>query len=274
MQTTPSEQRRRVGADRTGLQSAQQLAHAADGLADAVDRAVDDAHVDALPQPVLRDDANRLDDRRRRRSRRRSTCSASRRCRPREAVGQRVRRRRGSSGRRTPRCRCRRPRRASTRTISVELEALVVPRAVRRLRRAAKLGSRNCSNRFDPPSACGSRRSRPATEPTASTISASAIAGGASCRWCRAVQCVHRVPGAACGARCAGAGAARVAVKRQEHEAEHVDRRQQRREQADGPQQRVAARERAEQDLVLAEEPGEPRHAGDRERADRGTSSR
>jgi hypothetical protein len=57
-------------------------------------------------------------------------------------------------------------------------------------------------------------------------------------------------------------------VKRQEDEAEHVDRRQQRRQQADDPQQEAPALEGAIEDLVLAEEPRQARHAGDRERAD------
>ena len=81
------------------------------------------------------------------------------------------------------------------------------------------------------------------------------------------------------GAGCAGAGCRRaavlaVAVKRQEHQAEHVDRRQQRREQPDHPQHRVAARKGAVQDLVLAEESGQARHAGNRHARRSGTSSR
>ena len=59
-----------------------------------------------------------------------------------------------------------------------------------------------------------------------------------------------------------------LAVERQEHEAEHVGGRQQRREHADGPEDPVAVRERAPEDLVLAEESGEPGHAGNRDRAD------
>ena len=49
-----------------------------------------------------------------------------------------------------------------------------------------------------------------------------------------------------------------LAVERQKHEAEHVGRRQQRRQDADDPENLVAVRERLEEDLVLAEEAGEP----------------
>src|SRR4051812_23094000 len=56
------EHRRRVGADRPGLQPAQQVAGAADGLSDAVDRGVNHLHVNHLPQPGVRHDADRLDD--------------------------------------------------------------------------------------------------------------------------------------------------------------------------------------------------------------------
>src|SRR3954471_9051761 len=56
------EQGRGVGADRPGLQPPQQVARAADGLADAVDRAVNHLDVDHLPQPGLGHDADRLDD--------------------------------------------------------------------------------------------------------------------------------------------------------------------------------------------------------------------
>ena len=48
----------------------------------------------------------------------------------------------------------------------------------------------------------------------------------------------------------------------------HVDRRQQRRDQADSPQDQMTARVRPEQDFVLAEESGQAGHAGNRNRTD------
>ena len=98
-------------------------------------------------------------------------------------------------------------------------------------------------------------------------MSANAIAGGASCRceWCCLVL-VHASVRSWC-ARVAGSGpSAGCAVEGHEHAAgtcrAAVSSDGQ---QADGPQQRVAARERAEQDFVLAEEPRERRDAGDRD---------
>ena len=67
-----------------------------------------------------------------------------------------------------------------------------------------------------------------------------------------------------------------LAVEGQEHEPEHVNRRQQRRHGADQPQDlrpviviRLGADERPVENLVLAEEPGEQRNAGNVERAER-----
>ncbi|OPZ01814.1 MAG: hypothetical protein BWZ09_02641 [Alphaproteobacteria bacterium ADurb.BinA305] len=54
----------------------------------------------------------------------------------------------------------------------------------------------------------------------------------------------------------------------EKHQAEHVDRRQQRRGRARRPEQRVAGRERPVEHLVLREETREPGYARDRERAD------
>ena len=84
----------------------------------------------------------------------------------------------------------------------------------------------------------------------------SAMAGGASWRWrcreCRRGACGVRCIVHGCRVhrcvvhRCLDAARRALAVKRQEHEAEHVDRRQQRRQQPDRPEQRVAAREGAD----------------------------
>jgi hypothetical protein len=57
-------------------------------------------------------------------------------------------------------------------------------------------------------------------------------------------------------------------MEREEDEAKHVGRRQKRRQQADGPEDRVSALEALREDLVLAEEPGEPGHTGNRQRTD------
>src|SRR5437867_10449927 len=57
-------QRHRISTDRSGLYSAQLLARAGDDAAHEIDRAVDAARVDDLPQPVLRYDADRLHERR------------------------------------------------------------------------------------------------------------------------------------------------------------------------------------------------------------------
>ena len=59
-----------------------------------------------------------------------------------------------------------------------------------------------------------------------------------------------------------------LAVERQEHEPEHVRRREQRREDADGPEDPVAGGECLPEDLVLAEEARESGHASNRDRAD------
>src|SRR5688500_5093547 len=53
------EQRAGVGAHRSGLQAAQRRGAGADDGGGAVDRAVDDPHVEAAPQPFLRHDADR-----------------------------------------------------------------------------------------------------------------------------------------------------------------------------------------------------------------------
>ena len=58
------------------------------------------------------------------------------------------------------------------------------------------------------------------------------------------------------------------AMEGEEDEPKHVDCRQQRGQHADDPENRVSAREGAEEDLVLAEEAGEERDARDRNRAD------
>ena len=67
------------------------------------------------------------------------------------------------------------------------LDALVVAQAASgadavtaAVRPAEKLGSRNRSKRFDPPSARGTPAYPAAIEPNASTMSANAMAGGAS----------------------------------------------------------------------------------------------
>ena len=65
-----------------------------------------------------------------------------------------------------------------------------------------------------------------------------------------------------------GRSSMRRPMKGHEHEAEHVDRRQQRRQQADRPEQRVPALIGVEQDFVLAEKTGKRRQAGNRDRAD------
>ena len=59
-----------------------------------------------------------------------------------------------------------------------------------------------------------------------------------------------------------------LAVERQEHEAEHVDGGEELRDHAEQPQHGMATDVRAIEDLVLAEEAGEERHARDRQRAD------
>src|SRR4051812_12748021 len=58
------EKRARIRAHRSRLQAPQQRRAAVDDGRGAVDGTVDHVHVDALPQPLGRDDANRLDDRR------------------------------------------------------------------------------------------------------------------------------------------------------------------------------------------------------------------
>ena len=68
------------------------------------------------------------------------------------------------------------------------------------------------------------------------------------------VACTQRVP--------------RRPVEGQEDQAEHVAGRQERRQHADHPEHGVAAEERLREDLVLAEEPGQPGHAGNGDRAD------
>src|SRR5262245_18187343 len=62
-QNDTQEQRGGVGSHRPGLRSAQQLAQPAHDYADAVDRAVDRASVEDLPQTVFRDQPNRLNER-------------------------------------------------------------------------------------------------------------------------------------------------------------------------------------------------------------------
>ena len=149
------------------------------------------------------------------------------------------------------------------------------PRTPARARRPARCARRARAER---------RSSRPATEPIASTISASAIAGGASCRCDPDAMSVRRrsriraivrrdVRAIVRWCRCRSRVVA-LAVERQEHQPEHVGRRQQRRQRADHPQERVPLDERLEQDLVLAEEAGQRRDAGDRQRRRSGTSSR
>ena len=64
MSTTPEEQRRGVGPDRSGLQPAQHAARCrCTTVTDAVDGAVDQAGIDALPQPAGREQLDRLHDR-------------------------------------------------------------------------------------------------------------------------------------------------------------------------------------------------------------------
>ena len=92
------------------------------------------------------------------------------------------------------------------------------------------------------------RRSRARRAPPAATI----IEGGDSCRWCSASW---REP--------------RRAAEREHVEAEHVERGEHRADQAQRARCRSARTANAlEQDLVLAEEAGERRHAGDRQRRD------
>ena len=62
-------------------------------------------------------------------------------------------------------------------------------------------------------------------------------------------------------------GPAVAAEERHGHQAEHVERRHQRGHDGENPD-RFVAQESAEQDLVLAEEPGKRRDPGDRQRAD------
>ena len=59
-----------------------------------------------------------------------------------------------------------------------------------------------------------------------------------------------------------------LAVERQKDQPEHVHGGQKRRDNCDEPQQAMAADERPEQDLVLAEETGQQGHARNRKRAD------
>ena len=66
---------------------------------------------------------------------------------------------------------------------------------------------------------------------------------------------------------------AALTVERQEHQAEHVDGRQERGNRADDPEQRAAvavlrADERLVENLVLREEPRQERNPGNRQRAD------
>ena len=119
-----------------------------------------------------------------------------------------------------------------------------------------------------------------ATEPIASTISAIAMAGGASCRCdpdpcpCES-GCPHGRVRASTHVRARRRRVvAPFTVERQEHQPEHVGRGQQRRERGDGPQDPVTVDSRLEQDLVLAEEAGQRRHAGNRDRRRSETSSR
>ena len=118
------------------------------------------ADVDALPQPLLRHDANRLHDGRVvdlvdvvlvRAARGAGRRTVAPRGRPRRAV---------PAGRRTPRGRCPPTRdERSRRAISASSQRSArVAAACSPAGRVApsKLGSRNCSKRFDPPSACGS----------------------------------------------------------------------------------------------------------------------
>ena len=56
-----------------------------------------------------------------------------------------------------------------------------------------------------------------------------------------------------------------LAVEREEHQPEHVGRRQQRRQHPHHPENLVAVPEGLEEDLVLREEPGQARHTGNSE---------
>src|SRR5712692_2196165 len=62
-QDDTEEQRGRVRADRSRLQTPEGLASADDHLADAVHSAVDESHVNSLPDSVLGHDSNRPHDR-------------------------------------------------------------------------------------------------------------------------------------------------------------------------------------------------------------------
>ena len=157
------------------------------------------------------------------------------------------------------------------------------PHARRATARAVKLGSRKCSMALPPPSAAG-MPTKPATiAPTASTMQRHRH---------RLRRLVRSVPPAVppCrrlrrrgrrplrrGWRARGSRRARAAVlprgpavvpeERHRHQAEHVERRHQRRHDRHAPDDLVVE-ERLVEDLVLAEEPRERRDARDRQRPD------
>src|SRR5262249_62151460 len=59
----PKDQARGIGAHRTGPEAPQPFARRADSIGDTVHGAVDDTHVNDLPQRILRRDPDRLHDR-------------------------------------------------------------------------------------------------------------------------------------------------------------------------------------------------------------------
>ena len=177
---------------------------------------------------------DRLDDRRRRRLRPRSTCSRAGGAR-RKTARRRDRPPGGSPGRSRPRSRYRQAPRPPTRSSA---PSRVRPRPLRR-HAAPKLGSRKCSNRPPMPAQPA------ATEPIASTINAHGHRGRRVVQMSpRMVHAVHGVHMVRMVHRVRVVPVSRSARERRtltmeghEHEAEHVGRRQQRRQHADDPQQ-------------------------------------
>ena len=252
---------RRVRADRAGLKPAKHLAAAADHAADAVDRAGRSRRRPRrFHRPSSETMQNRLDDG--------GVVDLVDVVLVRQhAVDARKPARPARSGRLAvleeevaPRSRSRQAPRPTDTIISVVSGAPSSAASPRARRTRPKLGSRKCSNRPPMPGPPGDNGSDREDDERHGHRRRRVVQMGP-------VRLVVRGRTAsACVVAWRAPQRRTLAMERHEHEAEHVDRGQQRREHAHDPQQRVAAGKRAEQDFVLAEEAGERRDAGDRDR--------